>query len=160
MAGLITLDTPLVIKIQEGGEVKEELKITFRYPTKEEEKEFKTFTDKMQKVLKELRNLENKANTINKKLFYAEKTENYEKAEKLIDKKEKLTNESEKLLKIFEENGGDSFQENLSKKMFELLVNGKDKQKLDDIAQRIGYTKIIESLSKEREEVEKKQFTK
>ena len=156
--GVLTLDTPLEVKIQEGGQEIETLKITYRYPTKEEEKAFDEHTKKMQELFKKLKKIESEASIIDKKIEYAEKREDYEKAEKLLDKKEKLEREAEKLTEEFEKNGGEQFQENISKMMYDVLVGGKDKERLRVYAERVSYTRIIELLNKEREQFEKKQF--
>jgi len=53
----ITLDVPIFVKVQENGEIVKELKVTYRYPTKKEEKEFDAFTKKMQDLAKKLAKL-------------------------------------------------------------------------------------------------------
>jgi hypothetical protein len=155
--GLITLDVPLAIKIQEGGKTIKELKITYRYPTKQEEKEFDTFTKNMQTLAKKLSKLDRERKILGKKQEYAEKAGDFIKAEKLLDKLEKLENEAEKLVGEFEKNGGENFQEVISEKIFNTLVGGEDKEKLREIAERVTYTRVIDLLTKERSEYEKKQ---
>ena len=154
--GLITLDVPLTIKVQEGGKTVEELKITYRYPTKKEEVEFDTFTKNMQALAKKLSKLDRERKILEKKQEYAEKAEEFTKAEKLLDKLEKLENDAEKLVDEFEKNGGENFQEVISEKIFNILVGGGDKEKLKEIAERVTYTKVIDLLTKERGEYEKK----
>ena len=153
----ITLDVPIIVKVQENGNITQELKVTYRYPTKKEEKEFNELTKRMQDLAKKLSKLERKKNILDKKQEYAEKSEDFEKAEKLLDDVEKIEKEAEKLIAEFEKNGGDNFNEVLSEKIFESLVGGEDKKALEEIATRIGFGRIIEILNKERDEIEKKQ---
>jgi hypothetical protein len=155
--GLITLDVPLTIKVQEGGKTIEKLEITYRYPTKKEEKEFDTFTKNMRNLTKKLSKINRERILLEKKQEYAEKTEDFIKAGKLLDKLEKLETEAEKLVNEFESNGGENFQEVISEKIFNTLVGGEDKEKLKELAERISYSKIINLLTKERNEYEKKQ---
>ncbi len=157
MSALITLDVPIKVKVQENGKVIEALEVTYRYPTKKEQKEFDEFSKNMKELARKLQKLESKANILDKKIEFAEKSGDYKKAEKLLDEKERLENEAEILLSEFEENGGFDFSEKLSEKMFNVLVGGKDKEKLEEYAIRIGFEKVVSLLNKERDEYEKKQ---
>jgi len=153
----ITLDVPIIVKVQENGETIKELKVTYRYPTKKEEKEFDTFTKKMQDLAKKLAKLERRKKLLEKKQEYAEKSGDFEKAEKILDELEKIEKEAEKLVNEFEKNGGENFNEVISEKIFDVLVGGEDKEELRKIAERISFARVIDILTREREKIEKKQ---
>lgn len=155
--GLLTLDTPLEIEVKENGQLLDTLKITYRYPTKSERKDFDEYTGKMQELFSKMTKLESASKRIEKRIEYAEKLEDYKKAEKLLTEQEKLEKESEELTKEVEENGGDDFQEKTFKMMFDVLVGGTDKEKLGGYADRVGYERIIQLLNQERDNFEKKQ---
>lgn len=156
--GLLTLDTPLKIEVKEDGQLLDTLKITYRYPTKAEQKNFDEYTKKMQELFKKIMKLQSDSKRLEKRIEYAEKLEDYKKAEKLLTEQEKLEKEAEKLTKEIEKNGGDDFQENTSKMMFDVLVGSADKEKLRGYAERVGYGRIIQLLNQERDNVEKKQY--
>jgi len=153
----LTLDVPIEVKVEENGKVKETLKITFRYPTKQEEKEFSNLEKEIKGLFKKITKAERELNKLDKKIEYAEKLGDYKKAEKLFDKREEIENELEKLAEDFEAKGGENYPEELSKKSFELLVGGEDKEKLREYAEIVGYLKIMNLLRAERDKLEKKQ---
>jgi len=153
----LTLDVPIDVKIEENGETKETLRVTLRYPTKEEEKQFKSFEKEIKELFKKLNKFEKDLQKIDKKIEYAEKRGDYEKAEKLLDEREKVENRLEKLANDFEAKGGENYPEEMAKKSFDLLVGGADKDRLRHYAEMVGYIKIMNLLREERDKLEKKQ---
>jgi len=153
----LTLDVPIEVKVEEDGKVKEILKVTFRYPTKQEEKEFKAFEKEVKDLFRKITKLDKQLRTLDKKIEYAEKREDFEKAEKLLDEKEKIETKLEKLAEEFEAKGGENYPEEIAKKSFNLLVGGDDKERLKQYAEMVGYLKIMDLLREERDKIEKKQ---
>ncbi len=154
---ILNIDNKIEIKIQEGGKIKETLEVSYRYPTKKEEKELDNELKRIKELIGELRKIGSKIESLEKRIEYAEKQENFEKAEQLLDKKEKLEAKLEKIQEEVEAMGGVDWSEAINKKTFEMLVSGKDKERLKEYAEAMGYTKIIAELNKTRAELEGKQ---
>jgi len=158
---LLTLDVPIEVKIQENGKIREILKITFRYPTKDEEKKEKELLTNIKKIITETEKISRKSAIINKKIEYAEKKEDWDKAEKLLNEEEKLERELEKLeeelKKIIGNRDPNEYAEEIAKRQFDVLVGGEDKEKLREVAEIKGYKLVLDVLAKERDKLEKKQ---
>jgi ABC-type Fe3+-citrate transport system substrate-binding protein len=154
---VLSIDNKIEIKIQEGGEIKETLEVSYRYPTKKEEKELDNELEKIKKLVSELRKIGSKIESLEKRIEYAEKQGNFEKAEQLLDKKEKLETRLEKMQEEVESMGGADWAEAINKKTFEMLVSGEGKERLREYAEAMGYTKIMAELNKARAELEGKQ---
>lgn len=152
----LVLEYPINVVVKRSDS-EEKLKVVYRYPTKKEEKEFREIEKKLLGLMKRSRKLHSSLEAIEKKIEYAEKRGDWEAAEKHLNKKQKLEEEYEKLLEELEQEGGQDIGEVISKKKFEVLVGGEDKEKLQELAEIVGYTRIVSQLDKERGELEGKQ---
>jgi len=155
---VLYLDQKIEVEIKESGRIKEKLEITYRYPTKEEEKELKSELKRIKKLIDELTKLNKKIDSLQKRIEYAERLGEFKKAEELLDKKEALESKVEKITQDVEKAGGENWGEEIAKKRFEMLVGGKDYAKLQEIAEVVGYTKVLAELDRAREELEGKQL--
>ena len=152
----LVLEYPINVVVKRSDS-EEKLKVIYRYPTKKEEKELREIEKKLNGLIKRSRKLNSALITVEKKIEYAEKRSDWEAAEKHLSKKQKLEEEYEKLVEEIEKEGGDDIVEIINKKRFEILVGGEDKKKLQELAEIVGYTKIVAQLDKERDELEGKQ---
>lgn len=151
----LVLEYPIdvVVKRSDGEET---LHIVYRYPTKKEEKEFRKIEKKILDLLKRYRKLGSEISVLDKKIEYAEKREDWEAAEKYVDQKQKLEEEYEQLLEALDKEGGQDIAEVVNRKKFDVLVSGEDKERLKEIADVVGYTRIMTQLDTEREKLEGK----
>ncbi len=158
MAELV-LGVPIDVKITDGGKVVQTLHVTYRYPTKKEDKEFKELIKKIGELEEKTKKLLREHEHLTKKQRYAEELGEFEKAEKLQAKIEKVEKELDKTIEELKEYGGEEREEFLAKRAFELFVGGEDVEKLREYAEMMSYRKIIDLLTKERTKIEKKQLS-
>jgi len=154
----LTLDVKIPLEIQEGGETKEKLEIFYRDYTVKEKRELEKIIAKFKQLFKKANKLSKKEMTLNKKIDLCEKADQFDKALGFIEERERIYETSEELDEELELLGGDSFEEKMAKKRFNLLVNGSDKEKLRDYAEIKGYITILKALDFKKAEFEKKQF--
>lgn len=155
----IQLNYKIDIDIKEGNKTKQKLFILFREFTKDEKKKQKQLEKKFFDIFKQAQKLEKKQNILDKKAELYELNGEYEKSIKAIEEKELLDKKAEELFDELEELGGgdqDSFMEELAKSRFDMLVSGGDKDKLESIAESIGYATLMTKLDKAKAELEKK----
>jgi len=152
----LTLDVKIPLEILEGGKTKEKLEVFYRDFTREEKKEREELVAKFTKLFKQANKLQKKEESLNRKIKLNEKIGDFKKALKLEEEKDKLHEEMEALSEQIEELGGDDFKEELAKKRFDLLVSGKDKEKLREYCEIKGYMTILSLMDAKRAEIEKK----
>jgi len=153
---ILEIDNKIEVEIKEGGKTKEKLEVSYRYPTKKDEKELEEEMKRIKKLFKEMTKLAKKISSLEKRIEYAEKRGDYEKAEKLFEEKEKLEAKGDKLSADIEEAGGEEWAENISKRRFDLLVGGKDVDRLREYAEAMSYTRVLAELDAARREIEGK----
>lgn len=156
----IQLNYKIDIDIKEGNKTKQKLSIFYREFTKEEKKKQKQLEKKFFDIFKQAQKIEKRQAILDKKAELYELNGEYDKSIKAIEEKEKLDKKADELFDELEELGGedqDSFMEELAKSRFDMLVSGEDKDKLESIAESIGYATLMTKLDKAKAELEKKQ---
>ena len=156
----IQLDYKIDIEVQEGGKQKEKLSIFYREFTKAETKENEAMRKQFEGIFKKAQKIGKKQAVLDKKISLFESNGDYESALKAVCEKEELDEQSEALADEVEELGGGdqvAFNEELSKKRFDTLVSGKDKEKFEEYALIKGYSQIVQNLDTAKRELEKKQ---
>ena len=157
----IQLNYKIDIDILEGNKKEDKLTIFYREFTKDEKAKQKQLEKKFFDIFKQAQKIEKKQTVLDKKAELYELNGEYDKSIKAIEEKERLDKKAEELFDELEELGGgdqDAFTEELAKSRFDMLVSGKDKDNLENIAQSIGYANLMHKLDTAKTELEKKQF--
>ena len=155
----IQLDHKIVIQVKEGNKTKEELTIFYREFTQAEKKKQEVLKKQFEKIFKKAQKIGKKESALDKKAELYELSGEYEKALKSINDKDKLEDELEKLMDELDELGGgdqEAFAEKTAKYRFDILVSGKDKDKLLGYAEIKGYAQLLRGLDVAKAELEKK----
>ena len=157
----IQLDYKINIEVREGGKKKDALCVFYREFTKAEKKEYEELVRKFTGMFRKSQKISKKQATLNKKIELFENSNQNEKALECIEKLEELDEELEAIEdEIIEIAGGENendFAEKSAKERFEIVVSGKDKEKLEQLAEIKGYVEIMSLLDKAKSELEKKQ---
>jgi len=156
----IQLDYKIDIDVREGNKSKEKLSIFFREPTRDEKLKQKTLEKKFVDIYKKAQKNINKQHSLEKKAELYELNSDYDKSLRAIEEKETLEEKAESLFEELEEIGGedqDAFAEEIAKQRYEMLVSGKDKEKLEVYAEVKGYVALMRDLDVAKAELEKKQ---
>jgi len=157
----IQLNYKIDIEVKESNKTKEKLSIFFREFTLDEKAKQKLKEKQFVDIFKKVQKIINKQNTLGKKAELYELAGKYESSLSVLEKKEKLEEEADALFSNLEEIGGedqDAFAEELSKNRFNMLISGKDKEKLETYAEIKGYAALMRDLDIAKVELEKKQF--
>jgi len=158
----IQLDYKINIEVMEGGKKKGTLSVFYREFTKAEKRDHEELAKKFMNLFSRVQKIGKKQVTLNKKIELLENSNQNEKALKCIDELEKLDEELEVLEDDIKDVAGgedeNDFAEKAAKERFEILVSGKDKEKLEQLADIKGYVEIIKLLDVSKSELEKKQF--
>ena len=152
----INLDVKIIVEIEENGKDKESLSIFLREFTKVESKEYKTLFKEFSGFVRKSEKLERQLKSTNKRLNIAGKMDDNDLSLKLLDKIDKIENDLDKVRDDLEKLAGDNFEESMAEKSFNLLVSGDGKEKLKEYAEIKGYSNIMSSLRKAKEDIEKK----
>ena len=156
----IQLDYKIDIEVRESNKSKEKLSIFFREFTRDEKLKQKTTEKKFLDIFKKAQKIIKKQSTLEKKAELFELNGDYEKSLKALDEKDALDVKEEEIFAELEEIGGEdqeAFSEELAKSRFEMLVSGKDKDKLKSYAEIKGYVSLMHDLDVAKVELEKKQ---
>ena len=154
----LTLDVEIPIEVQEGGELKESLRVFFRDYTKKEKKELDALRDKLKALYKKANKLLVQVEITEQKIHLYDKMGESEKALEFVKQKERFIKSAENIQDEILALGGEKFEEKLAKKRFDLLVSGEDKEKLRKYAEIKGYGAILNVLDMQKEKIEKKQY--
>jgi len=154
---LLSLDVKIPLEIQEGGKTKEKLEVYYRDYTKEEKKEFDEVVKNFKELFVKVSKYGQQESSLDKKIELSEKIGDYKKAFALVEEKDKLQVKIEDLADELETLGGEDFEEKMSKKRFDTLISGEDKEKLREYAQIRSYKIIIGLMDEQKAEFEKKQ---
>lgn len=152
----INLNVKIPIEIQENGKTKEKLEVFYRDYTKDEKKEFEKIVNRFRALFKKALKIEQKEKILSKKIELSEKSEDYKQSLKYLKEQEKLQGELNALAEEIEGLGGDAFEEKMSKKRFDTLLSGKDKEKLREYTEAKGYEFVMNAIDAQRTEIEKK----
>ena len=155
----IQLDYKIDIDIREQNKSKEKLCVYFREFTRDEKAKQKATEKKFLDIFKKAQKTLKKQSALEKKSELFELNRDYEKSIKALDEKEKLEDKAEELFEELEAIGGEdqeAFAEELAKNRFEMLVSGKDKEKLQTYAEIKGYVSLMRDLDVAKAELEKK----
>ena len=156
----IQLDYKIDIEIQEGNKTKEKLSIFYREFTKAERQDNDALRKQFEVIFKKAQKIGKQLTVIDKKISLYEANSDFDKAIDGVLQKEILEEQAYELEEeINALGGGDqiAFNEELSKKRFDTLVSGKDKEKFEEYALIKGYSKLIQELDFTKAELEKKQ---
>ena len=156
----IALDYEIPVEVRENGKTIKELKVWFRELTAKEKKELTKKAKEFFELQKRLNRIERKGPTLQKKADAYNKLEKLEKEIEVLEQIEQLDDELSEIEEQITKLAGDDFAETQAKKSFDLRVSGDDKEKLDELAQRIGYTKILQMLEESKEGLLEKASTK
>lgn len=157
----IQLNYKIDIDILEGNKKKDKLTIFYREFTKDEKAKQKQLEKKFIDIFKKAQKIVKKQAALEKKAELYELNSEYDKSIKAIDTKEDFEEKAQELFDELEAIGGedqDAFAEELAKSRFDMLVSGKNKDDLENIAQSIGYANLMYKLDTAKTELEKKQF--
>jgi len=157
----IQLDYKINIDVKEGNKTKEKLSIFFREFSKSEKKEHEQLRKSFERIFKKIKKLNVKFISCKKKIELYELDGDYKKALLEIEKSEKLGADLEVLVEELDELGGEDkeeFAETAAKDRFNLLVSGKDKEKLEQYAEIKGFANLMKDLDLAKADLEKKQF--
>jgi len=156
-AALLLLTIPLTIEVMDKGKKVKTLKVEIREFTKKEiterQKEFK----KQQNLLLKLESLESKQTSLERKVVYSEKLKKWQDALEFQEKLDVVKKELSDFVNSEEISSADELAEKTAKKNFDLLVSGKDKKELAEIADSKGYGFVMKLLQKTKVDTEGKQ---
>ncbi|PHR57287.1 MAG: hypothetical protein COA44_06195 [Arcobacter sp.] len=155
----LLLDYKIEVHIKEGDKSKEKLTVFLREFNRVEKKEFTSIQKKFRSIFTRAQEISKKQISLEKKAELYQLAKQFDMAIKTMEKIEILEKDVEKLNQELCEIGGEDtmeFAEETSKKRFELLVSGDDKERLAEYAEIKGYSKIMSALDSEKVALEKK----
>ena len=153
----LNLDYELKIEIMEKGKKKSTLNIFYREPKKTERKDEQKKFKEFKKLDKKLNSIQLKAPSLQKKYDLLVEMKKNEEALVVMEQIEAKSNELEEIIDEMEAFGGDDFAETQAQERFDKLVSGKDAEKLKEIAESIGFVKMLDNLEREKADLQKKQ---
>lgn len=139
-----------------NGKKKTTLEVEIRKFSKEEHKERAAIQKTYKTLSSSLTKKNAKLESVQKRRDYSEKLEKFNDALEFQEKMDSLTSELDVLIEEVEAIGGDDFFEKTAQETYEILVSGKDKEKLAEIADVATYGYINDKLNEARVEAEGK----
>jgi len=152
----IQLDYNINVDIVSSTNEDKKLKVVVRDFTNKENNEHRKSYKQFDKLVGESRKLERNIAKINKQIILFEQMGEPEKVIKALDKKEVLETKVENLITKLDELGGNEFYEHQAESKFDLLVSGEDYDALRDVAEVVGFIRVMSELDKAKEELIKK----